>query len=250
MVQASVGYQCPECIRDRPQRTVSGAAAFARGGADVVVGKALIALNVVAYLLMSAVGGSPSQLRGAVYEQGATWAAGVAAGEWWRIVTGGFLHAGPLHLLMNMFMLWLLAKELEPALGHLRFGLVYGVSLLGGSLGVFVLQPDSAAVGASGAIFGLLGALVVLQLRARQNPWNTGVAGLLAINLVITFAVPGISIGGHLGGLLAGALAGLIVTPGQGPRTTVGVRDGLLVLTGIGVAALAVAAAEAAYPGL
>ena len=250
MVQASVGYQCPDCTHARPQKVVSGAAAFGRGGADVIVGKVLIGINVAAYVLMVLVGGSANSPQGAIFEQGGTWAGGIAYGDWWRVVTGGFLHATPLHLLMNMFLLWLLAKELEPALGHLRFGLVYAVSLVGGSLGVILLQPDTIAVGASGAIFGLLGALVVLQLRARQNPWNTGVGGLLAINLVITFLIPGISIGGHIGGMVAGALAGLIVTPAQGPRTTIGVRDGFLVLTAIAIAVLAVVVAGAVVPGI
>ncbi|UDY37146.1 rhomboid family intramembrane serine protease [Dermatobacter hominis] len=248
MVQASVGYQCPDCTHARPQKVVSGAAAFGRGGGDVIVGKVLIAINVVAYVLMVTVGGSVSSPQGSIFEQGGTWAGGVATGDWWRVVTGGFLHASPLHLLMNMFLLWLLAKELEPSLGHLRFGLVYAVSLVGGSFGVIVLSPDTIAVGASGAIFGLLGALVVLQLRSRQNPWNTGVGGLLVINLVITFLVPGISIGGHIGGMVAGALAGLLVTPEQGPRTTVGLRDGFLALTAVGLGVLAVVAAGAVVP--
>ncbi len=248
MVQASVGYQCPECTHARPQKVVSGPAAFGAAGGGVLVGKVIIAINVAAYVLMVAVGGSTSP-SGTIYEQGGTWAGGVAYGDWWRIVTGGFLHASPLHLLMNMFLLWLLAKELEPSLGHLRFGLVYLVSLLGGSLGVIALSPDTMAVGASGAIFGLMGALVVLQLRARQNPWNTGLGGLVVINLVITFAIPGISIGGHVGGLLAGALAGLFVTPETGPRTTLGVRDGFLALTAIGLGVLAVVVAGVVVPG-
>jgi membrane associated rhomboid family serine protease len=248
MIQASVGYQCPDCTHARPQKVLSGAAAFGSGAGDVIVGKVLIAINVVAYAVMVVVGGSASRPQGAVFEQGGTWAGGVAAGDWWRVITGGFLHASPLHLLMNMFLLWLLAKELEPSLGHLRFGLVYAVSLVGGSLGVIFLSPDTIAVGASGAIFGLMGALVVLQLRARQNPWNTGLGGLLVINLVITFLVPGIAIGGHLGGLLAGALAGLLVTPDEGPRTSVGVRDGFLALTAVGLGILAVVVAGAAVP--
>lgn len=242
MVQASVGYQCPECTHARPQKVVSGAAAFGRGGQDVIVGKVLVGLNVAAYVLMVVVGGATSP-QGSVYENGVTFGPAIAGGEWWRVVTGGFLHASPLHLLMNMFLLWLLSKELEPSLGHLRFGLLYLVSLVGGAVGVMLLSPNDPTLGASGAVFGLMGALVVLQLRARQNPWSTGLGGLVLINVVITFAIPGISVGGHIGGLLTGAAAGLLVTPEQGPTTTVGIRDGFLVLAAIGLGVLAVVAA-------
>ena len=160
-------------------------------------------------------------------------------------MTGAFLHSGPLHLLMNMFLLWLLAKELEGALGHLNFLLCYVVSVLGGGLGVMLLSPDAPTLGASGGVFGLMGALVVLQLRARQNPWNTGLGGLVAINLVITFTLPGISVGGHVGGLVAGAVAGAVVQPRSWPQTTAGIRTGFLTLFGLAVAALAVVAASA-----
>ena len=244
MVPASVGYQCPDCTHARPQKVLTGPAAFGRAGSDVIVGKVIAGLNVAAYPLMVVLGGSTSPA-GPLYVHGVTYGPAVAAGDWWRVVTGGFLHASPLHLLMNMFLLWLLAKELEPSLGHLRFGLLYAVSLLGGAVGVMLLSPHDATLGASGAVFGLMGALVVLQLRARQNPWSTGLGGLVIINLVITFAVPGISIGGHVGGLLAGAFAGLFVTPEARPTTTVGIREGFLVLTAIGLGLLAVVVAGA-----
>jgi membrane associated rhomboid family serine protease len=146
---------------------------------------------------------------------------------------------------MNMFLLWLLAKELEPAIGHLRFGLLYVASLLGGSLGVLILSPDSATLGASGAIFGLMGALVVLQLRAKQNPWRSGLGGLIVLNLIITFTIPGISIGGHIGGLVAGAIAGLLITPLRWPQENAAVKDGFIALFAIGLAVLAIFAAGA-----
>lgn len=246
MVQASVGFQCPDCTHQRPQQVISGRTMFGRAGSpDVIVGKVLIGINVAAFLLMTAVGGSATQAQGTIYETGVTYGPLVASGEWWRIVTGGFLHAGILHLGMNMFLLWLLSKELEPAIGHLRFGLLYLASLLGGALGVLIVSPNSATLGASGAIFGLMGALVVLQLRAKQNPWNSGLGGLIVLNLIITFAVPGISIGGHLGGLVAGALAGLLVTPLRWPQENAMVKDGFIALFAIGLGVLAVFAAGA-----
>lgn len=242
MVQASVGFQCPDCTHAQPQKVLNSRQLFGRAGsADIVVGKVLIGLNVLAYMAMAAVGGQG----GSIYGRGVIWGPLVADGEWWRIVSGAFLHASPLHLGMNMFLLYLLAKELEPAVGHVRFLLIYAVSLLGGSLGVLLLAPNDVTLGASGAIFGLMGALVVMQLRARQNPWNSGLGGLIVINLIITFAVPGISIGGHLGGLVAGAAAGLLVTPLRWPQDNALVRDGFIALFGIGLAVAALLVAQA-----
>jgi membrane associated rhomboid family serine protease len=242
MVQASVGFQCPECVRARPQRVVPARTVFARGS-EVVVGKWLIGLNAAMFLLAAA-GGSATRASGPFAQRTALFGPAVADGEWWRIVTGGFMHAGVLHLAMNMFLLWLLSQELEPALGRMRFLLLYAVSLFGGALGVMLIDPNALTVGASGAIFGLMGALVVLQLRAHQNPWQSGIGGLVAINVVITFLIPGISIGGHLGGLVAGALAGLLVTPLAWPQENAKVKDGFLVVAGLLVAAGAVMAAE------
>lgn len=245
MVQASVGFQCPECTRSRPQQVITARTAWGGGGSDVVVGKILIGLNVAAYVLMTLVGGNATRPQGSLYENAVTFGPLVAQGEWWRLVTGGFLHAGPLHLLMNMFLLWLLAKELEPALGHVRFAAVYGVSLLGGALGVMIVSPDSPTLGASGAVFGLMGALIVLQLRGKQNPWNTGLGGLVLINLLITFTIPGISVGGHVGGLIAGALAGAAIQPLRWPQTTAAIRTGFVVVMGVLIAVLGVVAAGA-----
>ena len=244
MVQASVGFQCPDCTHARPQKVVSGRQLFGRADpSDTIVGTVLIGINVAVYVLMVALGGSTSAT-GPVYENGVTWGPQVADGDWWRLVSGAFLHASPLHLLMNMFLLFLLARELEPAVGHLRFLLLYVVSLLGGALGVMLVSPDSATLGASGAIFGLMGALVVLQLRARQNPWNSGLGALIVINLFITFLNPEISVGGHIGGLVAGAVAGLLVTPRRWPQDNAWVKDGFMVLIGIGFAVAAVLAAQ------
>lgn len=247
MNQAQVGFQCPECLAGTRQQVVTSRTAFARGR-DVVVGKWIIGLNVAVFLITS-LGGSPNRPSSPLAQELVLHAPSVAIGDWWRLVTGGFMHAGLLHLFMNMFLLWLLAQELEPALGGWRFGLLYVVSLLGGSLGAVALHPDAVTVGASGAIFGLMGALVVLQLRAHQNPWRSGIAGLVLLNVAFTFLVPGISIGGHLGGLVAGAFGGLLVTPRTWPRTTAAIRDGFLILTGvlIAVGAVAVAGAVTGY---
>lgn len=249
MRQASVGFQCPQCVAERPQRVVTSTQLF-RGHSEVVVGKVLIGINVALFVLMTVLSGNPYRAGGPVLEQGALFGPLVAAGEWWRIFTGAFLHSGIFHLGMNMLLLWFLSQELEPALGRLRFALLYVVSLIGGSLGVMLLDPLAPTVGASGAVFGLMGALIVLQLRAKQNPWQSGIGGLVALNLVLTFLIPGISIGGHLGGLVAGAAAGAALQPLRWPQEGAALRT--TVVVGLGctllVASLAAASAFATPP--
>lgn len=244
MRQASVGFQCPECVAARPQRVIPAQGLF-RGHGEVVVGKVIIALNVGVWLLMTVLGGNPYRASGPVLEYGATYGPLVVQGEWWRLASGAFLHSGFIHLAMNMLLLWFLSQELEPALGRLRFALLYGVSLLGGSLGVMVLDPLAPTVGASGAVFGLMGALIVLQLRAKQNPWQSGIGGLVLINLVLTFAIPGISIGGHVGGLLAGAAAGALLQPLRWPQEGAALRTTVVLGLGVTFGAFALAAAHA-----
>ena len=164
------------------------------------------------------------QPTGKIYEEGALFgsirglpALGVAHGQWWRIVSSGFMHEDLLHIGFNMYVLYILGQMLEPALGRVRFGTVYGVSLLTGSFGALLVTPHSPTVGASGAIFGLMGAAAV-EMRARQIPiMQSGVGGLILINLVISFTLPGISWGGHIGGLIGGAAATLAIQLGDAP---------------------------------
>lgn len=247
MRQASVGFQCPECVSAGAQRVVTSRQLFG-GHTEVVVGKVLIGLNVAAWLLMTVLSGNPYRAGGPVLREGALLGVLVAEGEWYRLVSGAFLHSGVFHLGMNMLLLWFLSQELEPALGRLRFGLLYGVSLLGGSLGVMLLDPLAPTVGASGAVFGLMGALIALQLRAKQNPWQSGIGGLVALNLVITFLVPGISIGGHLGGLLVGAAAGALIQPLAWPQEQAEVRTAAVACVGVLAAVASIVAANAASP--
>lgn len=132
--------------------------------------------------------------------------------EWYRLVTSGFLHFGIIHLAFNMYFLYVLGPMLEPGLGRVRFLLLYVASLLGGSLGVVMLDGGTGVTaGASGAVFGLLAAAAVGLWQRGVNPLSTGIGTTLVLNLFITFAVPGISIGGHLGGAAAGALCGLVM---------------------------------------
>jgi membrane associated rhomboid family serine protease len=215
MNQASVGFHCPECVKGAGQRVYT--ARTMPAATTAVVTSALVAMNVAIYLVSSAGSGltEPSfavQLDYALIGQGlsAEGLLGVAEGEWYRLVTGGFLHGSLLHLGFNMYVLWILGKQLEPSLGRVGFAAVYFASMLAGSLGVMVLEPDALTVGASGAVFGLFGYAVVGQFVRGINPLQTGLGAVILINLAFTFLVPGISIGGHVGGLLGGLIAGFL----------------------------------------
>jgi membrane associated rhomboid family serine protease len=131
--------------------------------------------------------------------------------EWYRLVTSGFMHFGIIHLAFNMYFLYSLGRMLEPALGRVLFLLLYMAALLGGSLGVVLMGGTGITAGASGAVFGLLAAAAVGLWRRGVNPFTTGIGTTLLLNLFITFAIPGISIGGHLGGIVAGTICGLVI---------------------------------------
>jgi len=130
---------------------------------------------------------------------------GVAHGEWWRLLTAAFLHYGPFHLAINMYSLFYAGTLLEHVIGRWRFALLYLGSGIAGSAGAIWLSPDSVTVGASGAIFGILGALFVLE-RRRHIATGGQVAMLIVLNLVFTFAISNISVGGHIGGLVGGVI--------------------------------------------
>ena len=206
MSQASVGFHCPECVKGGKQQVYRGPVTF-----DPIVTKILIGINVLAYILT--VGSDRITLEysligfGFSFELGAI---GVAEGEYERLITSGFLHASLIHLLFNMYALWILGPQLERVFDRPRFIALYFVSMLGGATGVMLLDPNAITVGASGAIFGLFGAIAVIQRSMGMNVWASGLGPVLGLNLLITFAVPRISVGGHLGGLVAGAIVGAI----------------------------------------
>jgi membrane associated rhomboid family serine protease len=129
--------------------------------------------------------------------------------DYWRLVTGGFLHANLIHIGFNMYLLWLLGNLLEPSMGSPRFAALYFTALLWGSFGALVVNPNVPTVGASGAVFGLMGAAAV-ELRSRGiNPFKTDIGALIIFNLVLSFAITNISVGGHIGGLIGGVLVGV-----------------------------------------
>ena len=207
MVSAAVGFQCPDCVREGRRRTRQW---VSRVNAPARVTQALIGVNVLVWFAVAVATGDVSLWGGqvtSVHFDYALQGTFVENGEYWRLVTSGFLHYGLLHLGMNMLVLWWLGRMLEPAVGGPRFLLIYGVSLLGGSLGALLLDPNAFTAGASGAVFGLGGAVVVAERASGFSRQNSGVLGFLAINIVISLSIPGISLGGHVGGLLLGALA-------------------------------------------
>ena len=174
----------------------------------------IIGINVVVALgaLLSGASATGSGLGGSsLLTEGSVSRFTVQDGEVWRVLTAGFLHAGPIHLLFNMYILYILGGMLEPAIGRLRFGVIYFVSLLAGSFGALLLEPTAATVGASGAVFGLMGAAVVVMRNRGIDPMESGLALLIGLNLLLTFVIPDISIGGHIGGLLGGAVAAALM---------------------------------------
>ena len=206
MTPTPVGMRCPECSKQRTE-----VRSMASLHADPTLTYGIIAVNVIAFLAVLAGGGGGLRPGGPLFLDGAVYGPGVADGELWRIVTGGFLHGGLLHLGFNMYFLLYLGRLMEPAIGRLRFGLIYAVSLLGGSFGALLMSPDARTVGASGAVFGLMAA-AILAMRSRGiDPMQSGLGLTLLLNLGITFLIPGISIGGHLGGLAAGFAAGYLI---------------------------------------
>ncbi|MGE3835502.1 MAG: rhomboid family intramembrane serine protease, partial [Acidimicrobiia bacterium] len=187
MVTAPVGFQCPSCVKGAPAvRTMRSLQAASRP----IVSSVLVAVNLALFV--------PTLGDNRLIGDLGLFGPAVAAGEWWRLVTSGFMHVNLVHVGFNCLLLWQLGGLLEPALGRVRFALLYTVALLAGAVGVLLLDPLALTAGASGAVFGLMGAAVIGLRQRGINPMQSGLGGLLIVNLVLTFAVPGISIGGHL----------------------------------------------------
>jgi membrane associated rhomboid family serine protease len=237
--EAPVGYQCVDCVAQgsrsgRRVATIAGAEPTDR----VVVVPLLVAINVIIFVLTVVQAGSlTGNAVAGLFQQWGLRPTEVAGGELWRLFTSGFLHFGPIHLAFNMLALWVIGRDLEQVLGPARFLVVYFVSLLGGSLVVFLFENETTiTAGASGAVFGLMGGLAVVLHRLRQSP--SPALTIIALNVFISFVVPGISILGHLGGLVFGAAvtAGMVYAP-QERRVAVQVASvaALLVVVVAGV---------------
>ena len=238
---AAVGFHCPDCvaaarravaagavpIRPEPGRrrarrrrgarpvVVSGQAAFTMARRPAVLTVSLVVANLVLFVVSASAGRSVWRDAGGlsrIMENGALWAPAVdLGGEWWRLFTSGFLHANILHVGFNVLLLGLLGAPLERHLGFVRFAVLYVAALLAGSLGALLASPRALTVGASGAVFGLMGAHLMISRAVGRRARDSGVMGLLVLNLVTTFLVPNISIGGHIGGLAGGLLVSWIL---------------------------------------
>jgi membrane associated rhomboid family serine protease len=243
--------RCPECSRERTKvKTVRSLSS------TPTVTQALIAINVLVFLAEVAtgvtLGGSDS---GWVFAHGSLFGSALTSHnpnpppfngdyQYWRLLTSGFLHASLIHIGVNMLSLWFVGRVLEPAIGRVYFLAIYFASLLAGSFGALLFQPDIPTLGASTAIFGIFGALIVVAHRRGIPIWQSGLGFVLVLNLVFSVSIPGISIGGHLGGLAAGLITGVMVVELAERR-----RMPALALAGCALVAIASAAAAIAVAG-
>ncbi len=274
MREAAVGFQCPSCVSQGAKETRSGKTAYggSRSGNPALTSMVLVALNAAVWAAIVATGWHASRLvdRLALVPTGrcfseadsdnyyptvtsqavcdrlggdGDWYPGVADGAYWQLLTSAFAHVEIWHIAFNMLALWFLGPQLEAALGRARFLALYLVSALAGSVVVLWFSPENTAtLGASGAIFGLLGALLVIAYKVGGDV--QGLLSWLAINAVLTFLVPNVSWQGHLGGFAGGLViaAALVYAPRE-RRTTfqvVGVVLVALALVGATVARVAV----------
>lgn len=233
MNSAPVGFQCPNCLAAgrasvRQARTLVGGRV--PRGDYVTLG--LIGINTAIYLL-GLISGSADD----VALRFGMWPIGIALqDEWGRLITAAFLHGGLLHLAFNMYVLYLLGPALERALGHIRFAAVYLVAALGGSVASYVFSPaNTLSVGASGAIFGLMAAFLVVGNRYRNDV--SQIAVLLAVNVGIGFIVPGIDWRAHLGGAVAGAAVAAVLAYAPRQNRAAWQLGGVVAIVGILAAA-------------
>ncbi|MEP6478634.1 MAG: rhomboid family intramembrane serine protease [Rhodoglobus sp.] len=229
--QAAVGVHCPECVRearqDSPRRAPGVVAAFRSSSNQPVVTYSLIALNVIVYVLQVAT--SQAVTNELAYIPVLT------ESRPWTMLTAAFVHGSPIHLLVNMYSLFVIGPALERALGRIRYVVLYLVAALGGSVAVLLLAPQGAVLGASGAIFGLLGAFFVIQRRLGGN--NVQIIVVIVLNLAIGFFIPGISWQAHVGGLVLGAAVAFVYLQTRRPNQR---NAQILMLTGIVIALIAI----------
>jgi membrane associated rhomboid family serine protease len=216
MTPTPVGMRCPECAQQRT-KVVRGTGASATGFWQSPATYVLIGLNVIAYLIEIAAGsgGLSTGTGGKIVADFALFGPSVAEGEWYRLVTSGFLHGSLIHIGFNMFLLYMLGRLLEPALGTPRFVTLYFASLLAGSFGALLIEPNALTLGASGAVFGLAGATVVIARGRGMDAIASEIGFLIVFNLILSFVLPRISIGGHLGGLIGGGICALAIVAGE-----------------------------------
>lgn len=241
MTPTPVGMRCPECARQRT-RVVRGVgeASFLTSAPATSV---LIAINVAVFFVEIATGsGGLNTDTSSLIPEFGLFGPSVAEGEWYRLLTSAFLHAGLFHIGGNMLLLYFLGRILEPGIGTPRFLALYFAALFAGSFGALLLSPDNLSIGASGAVFGVLAATFVIARGRGVDALASSVGILIVLNLAISFGVPGISVGAHLGGLAAGLLCALLILAGE--RGMLGRRHfpaEMIAMTALGVAAIVAA---------
>ncbi len=245
MNTASVGFHCPECAKAGRQQVHTAGSVF---GARPIVTQVLLAINVAVFLLSVGMGDgftSGSAARDGLLVDGALFGPFIdAEGEWWRIITSGFLHYGLFHIAFNMYALWVFGPTFERSMGRVRFVMAYVACLLGGALGALIATPVALTAGASGAIFGLLGIAVMSQRSLGISIWDSGLGMVLAINFALTLGISNISVGGHLGGFVVGlAIGWLNYEVPRRQRLPRGAIEGAIVVIGLACFLGALAAA-------
>ena len=249
MVFAAVGIKCPECAEQSAavKKSAKRARPVSATATAGIVTRALIGLNLVVFVMQISQGDFQG-IQSDVFERGALYGPAVAAGDWWRLFSTGFLHIGPIHLAFNLLMLWWFGTALEEMLGRARFLAVYGVSILSGAAGALLLDPTAVTAGASGAVFGILGAGLVLERRG-INVFGGAALMVIVLNVALSILIARISLGGHVGGLVGGALVILALTQFGRVHAAYG-RTGLVGIAGVaGVAVASVAIAYARVRG-
>jgi membrane associated rhomboid family serine protease len=235
--------RCPECASQTTKVKT-----LANAGGEPRATIALIVICSIVFLAEGSFGVSGGQ--GSLFRDGALFGPAVAAGDWWRLVTYGFLHAGLLHIGFNMLLLWLFGREMEPQLGTPIFLGIYFSCLLAGAFGALVFSPDALTVGASGAIFGLMGAAAAILYARGVNPFQTDIGMLIVFNLVLSFVLSNVSVGGHVGGLVGGIVGGLAVAAGERRRQRWIGWAGLAGVAIVSVIGAELVARSAGYGGL
>jgi membrane associated rhomboid family serine protease len=247
MTPAPVGLRCPDHAGNRrlartvQRRGIQRAPQRLRG-TEALVTKSLIAINVAIYLVTAVQGNGINAPGGTLFDRMLLFGPAVDHGDWWRLITAAFLHASLLHIGFNMLALWWIGAPVEQYLGPVRYLGLYIVAGLAGSAGALVLTPTAVTVGASGAIFGILGAMLILEWQATGRLGGNAMT-LIVINLALSFTLANISIGGHVGGLIGGILATLAFARwgrGNAAYGRLGV-SGIAGLVGVAVLSVAIA---------
>ena len=246
MHHAPVGIRCPEhsnvgAAKPSATRTVRQVKGSILSHPAPVTA-ALVAINVIVYLITVAQGGGLNQPGGKLYAKGVLVGVWVGQGDYWRLFTVMFLHGGVLHIAFNMFALWWLGSIVEQLIGPFRFLLVYVASGLAGSAGALIVSGlYTPTVGASGAIFGIMGALLVLEYMQTGSLAGPAMS-MIVLNMVISVTIPGISLGGHVGGLIGGIVSTLALAKTRHMRQH---WIGPALVVGVGAVSVALAIARA-----